>query len=180
MGPKWRRHEGPQRQWSAAVDRPHRARERDVHWDSLQEHRRRETGSGKATSADRKREKAKRTEPAFGLAYAGSLTLNRMPGSAPERIAVLPRAEASGSHHSRGPSRESYTVVSKSRPCSPETTHPAAAYPTMPAERMRAPFPPTPGARALLQPGVPAGGAEVVVLEGAAELSGDGHRKRKA
>jgi hypothetical protein len=48
------------------------------------------------------------------------------------------------------------------------------------AERMRATFPPTAGARALLQPRVPAGSAEVVLLEGPAKLSGDDDRKTEA
>lgn len=97
--------------------------------------------------------------------------LKRMPAMAPERIAVLPRAEASGSHNSHGPFRESYTAVCKTTPCSAETAHAAAAKPAMPAERMRATLPPTAGARTLLQSGVPARSAEVVVLEGQAELS---------
>lgn len=85
------------------------------------------------------RKRPEPVRPTGWLTMGVSFTPNRMPAVTSER-AVLPRAVASGSHHSHGPSRESYTPICKSTVCS-ETAHAAAAHPAMPAERMRPAFP---------------------------------------
>ena len=74
---------------------------------------------------------------------------------------------------SHGPSRESYTSNRKSRRPA-ETIGTAAAQAALSAQRLRAALSSPAGAPALLQRALPGGGAEMVAVEDAATIPGDG------
>lgn len=94
-----------------------------------------------------------------------------MSAVAPERSGFLPRAGASGSHYSHGPTRESYTRDWKAR-ARRETAGPPTTNTTVSAERMRTALSPAAAPRMLLQRWMPASRAKVVLVEGTAKLSG--------
>ena len=103
-----------------------------------------------------------------------------MTAVAPGRNAILLRARASGSHHSHGPFRESYTSGGKASTRRRETSDAAVTHTAVSAERLPAAFSPAPGAPALLQRALPASGTEMVTLEGTAKLPHNGSGKTKA
>jgi hypothetical protein len=84
-----------------------------------------------------------------------------------------PGQELLGVITSHGPFRESYRSSRKSRG-SAEAIAPPAADAVLSAERMRAALSSPAGAPALLQRALPGGGAEMVAVEGAATIPGDG------
>lgn len=91
-----------------------------------------------------------------------------------------PEQELLGAFTSHGPSRGLYTPARPSRVR--RTTEAAgvpAANPPLSVERMRAAVSPAAGATTVLQPGVPAGSAGVVAMEGPAEIPGDGGGQRE-
>ena len=87
-----------------------------------------------------------------------------------------PGPELLGVITSHGPSRECYRPSRKSRR-SAEATGAPAAEAALSAQRLRAVFSSATGAPAVLQRALPRGGAEMVSVEGAAELSGDEVRR---
>src|ERR1700734_3864032 len=94
--------------------------------------------------------------------------------SAPQRgVDSSPGQELQGVITSHGPSRESYRPSRKSRG-SAEAFSPPAAHAVLSAEGMRAALSSPAGAPALLQRALPGGWAEMVTVEGATTLSGDG------
>src|ERR1700685_1254284 len=84
-----------------------------------------------------------------------------------------PGPELQGVITSHGPSRESYRSSRKSRGAA-EAFSPPAAHAVLSAEGMRAALSSLAGAPALLQPELPGGGAEMVAVEGAATIPGEG------
>src|ERR1700674_4956778 len=84
-----------------------------------------------------------------------------------------PGQELLGVITSHGPSRESYRSSRKSRGWATEAIAPSAADARLSAEGMRAAFSSPTSAPALLQRGLPEGGAEMVALESPREISGD-------
>ena len=84
-----------------------------------------------------------------------------------------PGPELLGVITSHGLSRESYRPFPKSRG-SAEAIGSSAAEPAVFAERLRAAFSSPAGAPALLQCGLPEGGAAMVAVEGATTVSCDG------
>ena len=95
-----------------------------------------------------------------------------------EESIPLQGKELLGVSASHGPSREFYTPSRKSRVWPAEAPGPPAAGcrqgAAMSVERMRAAFSSPAGAPAVLQPGLPGGGAAMVTLEGTATLPGEG------
>ena len=85
-----------------------------------------------------------------------------------------PGPELLGVITSRGFSRESYTPSRKSRGWPAEAIATSAADARLSAEGMRAAFSSPTSAPALLQRGLPEGGAEMVALESPRDISGDG------
>ena len=85
-----------------------------------------------------------------------------------------PGRELLGVVTSHGPFRESYSPTRKSRGQSAEAIAPPAADAALFAEGMRAALSSSADAPALLQRALPGGSAEMVALEGATTLSGDG------
>src|SRR5271169_1755872 len=83
-----------------------------------------------------------------------------------------PGQELRGVVTSHGPFRESYSPSRKSRGSAEASGAPSAGA-ALSAERMRAAFSSATGAPALLQRGLPGGGAAMVGVEGAATLPGD-------
>ena len=75
---------------------------------------------------------------------------------------------------SHGPFRESYSPSQKSRGGRAEAIGTPAADAALSAEGMRAALSSPAGAPALLQRALPGGRAEMVTVEGATTLSGDG------
>src|SRR5580704_16236974 len=93
---------------------------------------------------------------------------------APRRgVASPPGQELLGVITSHGPSRESYSPQQKSRGWPAEAKGPQAADAELSAERMRTALSSSASTPALLQRGLPGGGAEMVAVEGAATISGD-------
>jgi hypothetical protein len=88
-----------------------------------------------------------------------------------------PGPELLGVVTSHEPSRESYTPAQKSSDSPAEVPGTAAAAAVLSAEGMRTAFPSATGATAVLQRAVPEGGAEVVAVEGAAEVPNHGQRE---
>ena len=88
-------------------------------------------------------------------------------------IVPPPGQELLGVITSRGPSRESYNSMRKATGAG-EAGGPPAAGAAVSAEGMRASISSAAVAPALLQRGLPGSGAEVVAVEGAATLPGDG------
>jgi len=84
-----------------------------------------------------------------------------------------PGQELLGAFTSHGPFRECYRSSRRSRG-SAEAMGAPAAGPAVSAERLRAAFSSAASPAAVLQRGVPPGGAAMVALEGAAGLPGDG------
>jgi hypothetical protein len=87
-----------------------------------------------------------------------------------------PGPELLGVVTSHGPSRESYRPSRKSRG-SAEAIGPPAAEAALSAQGLRAVFSSATGAPAVLQRGLSGGGAEMVAVEGAAEIPGDDVRQ---
>src|SRR6516162_11612223 len=81
--------------------------------------------------------------------------------------------------HSRGPCRGFYTLRPRPGTRRAETPGPPAADARLSAERLRPAVSSCCSAPALLRPTVPASGAAMVAVEGAAELPGDGGGQRK-
>lgn len=81
---------------------------------------------------------------------------------------------------SHGPSRESYKCGRKARVAAAKTTRAASTGAALSTERMRAALSCWAAAAALLQRSVPWGGAEVVAVEGAADLPGQRGRQTEA
>jgi len=84
-----------------------------------------------------------------------------------------PEQELLGAITSHGPSRESYTPAKESSDWPTEAFVTSAAEPAVSAERLRPALSSAASAPALLQRRVPDGGAEMVEMEGAAEISGN-------
>ena len=80
-----------------------------------------------------------------------------------------PGQELLGVVTSHGPSRESYTPAQKASCWPAEAEMPAAAAMVF-AQRLRAALPSAASAPAVLQRALPEGGAEVVEVEGTAEV----------
>ena len=78
-----------------------------------------------------------------------------------------------------GPDEDSTHLGRRAETRRPETPEPPAADARLFAEGLWAAFSSGGGAPALLQPGMPASGAAVVAVEGAAELPGDSGGQRK-
>jgi len=89
-------------------------------------------------------------------------------------VESLPGRELLGAITSNGPSRKCDKPSRKARRQPAETVGSPAADTAMLAERLRGAHSPPASAPALLQRGVPEGGTEMVAVEGAAELPGDG------
>jgi hypothetical protein len=87
-----------------------------------------------------------------------------------------PGQELLGVITSHGPYRESYRSAQKASGWATEAIRASAAAAVLPAESVRATLSAPPGGAALLQRGLPEGGAEVVALEGPATIPGDGCR----
>ena len=91
---------------------------------------------------------------------------------APRRgVDSAPGQELLGVITSRGPSRESYQASQKARGRA-AAEGPPAPKPTVSAERMRATLSSSAGAAAVLQRTLPGGSAEMVAVEGPAEIPG--------
>jgi hypothetical protein len=90
-------------------------------------------------------------------------------------IGSPPGQELLGVITSHGPCRESYKQSREARVPAAATRSPAQG-PALSAERMRAAFSSAACMPALLQSGVPEGGAGVVAVACAATVSGDGGR----
>lgn len=91
-----------------------------------------------------------------------------------------PEPELLGAFTSHGPCRELYTPTGPFGTCRMSSAARApAANPPLFVERMRAAVSSAAGATTLLQPGVPAGSAEVVALESPAEIPGDDSGQRE-
>ncbi len=87
-----------------------------------------------------------------------------------------PGQELLGVITSHGPSRESYRSFRKSSGWAAKAQGTAATAARLSAERMRAAFSSAASAPAVLQRALPGGGAQVVAVEGAATISGNGGR----
>src|SRR5580658_3796504 len=83
----------------------------------------------------------------------------------------LPGQELLGVITSRGPFRESYRSTRKAS--GGTAADPTAAEAALSAERLRGALSSAAGAPALLQRGLPGGGAEMVALESPGEIPGD-------
>ena len=81
---------------------------------------------------------------------------------------------------SHGPSQESSKPSRKSSGRPAQTAGVPAAVPAVSAQRLRAALSAATGAAALLQRGVPEGGAGLVAVEGPGELSGHGGGQTEA
>lgn len=85
-----------------------------------------------------------------------------------------PGQELLGVVTSHGPSRESYTPLRKSSDWQTKTPGPPAAAAAVSVERLRAAFSSAAGKPAVLQRALPPGGAEMVAVEGPAEVPHNG------
>ena len=89
------------------------------------------------------------------------------------KLVSPPGQELLGVITSHGPSRESYSPSRKSRGTAAAIAL-SAADAALPAERVRATISSAAGVSALLQRGMPGGGAEMVAPESPSEISGNG------
>src|ERR1700735_4717648 len=92
------------------------------------------------------------------------------------RVASTPGQELLGVITSHGPSRESYNSIRKSSR-SAEAIGTPATETAVPAERMRAALSSPAFSTAVLQRGLPEGGAEMVAVEGPATIPDDEGRQ---
>lgn len=95
------------------------------------------------------------------------------------RVDSSPGQELLGVITSHGPSRESYRPFRKSSG-SAKAISPPAACTVLSPQRLRAAFSSTDGEPALLQRGMPEGGAEMVEMESATAISSDEVRQTEA
>jgi hypothetical protein len=99
--------------------------------------------------------------------------------AAPQRGAdSSPGHELLGVITSHGPSRESNRPSRKSSGAAKAINSPAACT-VLPAQRVRSTFSSAESEPALLQRGMPEGGAKVVTMEGSAEIPGNEVRQRE-